>query len=61
MENFQIGALVVLKSGGPTMTVKGVGDYGPLSPNPGVLCIWFDSKHGNHTEKVFHPETIEAA
>jgi uncharacterized protein YodC (DUF2158 family) len=35
------GAVVVLKSGGPAMTVTSVGDhYGTLS----AWCVWFDGK-----------------
>ncbi len=35
------GDVVVLKSGGPDMTVTGVGDnYGVLT----AWCIWFDGK-----------------
>ena len=35
MEPFQIGDVVMLKSGGPTLTVSEVGDDGQ------VICVWF--------------------
>jgi uncharacterized protein YodC (DUF2158 family) len=35
MDPFQIGDVVMLKSGGPTMTVGEVGDDGQ------VICVWF--------------------
>jgi len=60
MTNFEIGTVVKLKSGGPDMTVQAVGNYGLEDPKPGVSCIWFDPKLGQHVEKIFTPETIEA-
>lgn len=59
MENFQSGNQVRLKSGGPVMTVQHVGDFGPIGPNPGVLCVWFDSKSGTPLDKVFRPEMLD--
>lgn len=55
---FQIGHVVQLKSGGPVMTVQDVGDFSPMGPNPGVLCVWFDDK--KRDEKIFHPDTLVA-
>lgn len=37
MEEFKAGDVVVLKSGGPRMTVQGEGDF-----EGQVLCQWFD-------------------
>lgn len=38
-EKFEIGDVVVLKSGGPGMTVVNTGEY-PSTKN-GVFCTWF--------------------
>lgn len=53
----KIGDVVVLKSGGPLMTVHDIGDYAHLGFAPGVLCVWFDDK--KKVEAVFHPDAIE--
>ena len=43
--DIQTGDVVVLKSGGPSMTVKSVGDYyGTLT----AWCDWFDGKKATH-------------
>ena len=57
MANFKIGDVVILKSGGPPMTVHNLGDYSPMGPNPGVMCVWFDNS--KKVEDVFHPSTLE--
>ena len=49
--NLQVGDVVVLKSGGPPMTVQGIGDYGPTGPSLGALCVWFNN--GKKEEDVF--------
>lgn len=47
MSEIKKGYRVVLKSGGPLMTVRGVGDYSMSSGiEDGALCVWFD---GNKT------------
>jgi uncharacterized protein YodC (DUF2158 family) len=51
MEAFKPGDVVVLKSGGPKMTVEGSGSSGRE-----VTCVWFaeeDVQRG-----VFAPETL---
>lgn len=53
----KIGDVVILKSGGPPMTVHGFGDYPGLDLHPGVLCVWFNSNE--RVESVFHPDSIE--
>lgn len=53
----KIGDVVILKSGGPPMTVHNIGDYSSRGLNPGVLCVWFDGS--KRVEDVFHPDTIE--
>jgi uncharacterized protein YodC (DUF2158 family) len=53
---FSVGDVVILRSGSPAMTVHGIGDYGPIRPNPGILCVWFlgSKKH----EEVFDPRAL---
>ncbi|MFY1894730.1 DUF2158 domain-containing protein [Achromobacter xylosoxidans] len=53
MSQFQLGDVVMLKSGGVLMTVKEVGDYSNfMGPVDGVMCIWQDEK-GKTDTKVF--------
>lgn len=47
----QVGDVVVLKSGGPPMTIQNIGDYGPTGPALGALCVWFNN--GKKEEDVF--------
>ncbi len=56
-QNFEIGDIVRLRSGGPLMTVHNVDDYSPTGPNPGLLCIWFDG--AKRVQEVFHPKAVE--
>jgi uncharacterized protein YodC (DUF2158 family) len=53
----QIGDVVVLKSGGPPMTVSDIGDYQPFGPTLGALCIWFNN--GKKEEHVFEIACLE--
>ncbi|WP_439605623.1 YodC family protein [Hydrogenophaga sp.] len=53
----KIGDVVILKSGGPTMTVHAIDDYSNLGLAVGVLCVWFD--HSKRVEDVFHPDTTQ--
>lgn len=53
----KIGDVVVLKSGGPLMTVSNIGNYINQGLNPGVLCVWFEEK--KKLESVFHPDVLE--
>ncbi len=57
MENIKKGDEVKLKSGGPVMTVKNIGDYSfGAGIEDGILCIWFE---GNDVkEKVFDMATL---
>ena len=54
--SFQKGDVVILKSGGPNMTVMETGDYSDFGgPADGVKCCWF-SKTGTSSqlqEQVF--------
>jgi uncharacterized protein YodC (DUF2158 family) len=53
----KIGDVVILKSGGPPMTVHNIGSYTMKGLDPGVLCVWFDN--AKRVEDVFHPEALE--
>lgn len=54
MDQIDVGNTVRLKSGGPLMTVKKIGEYPPMKV--GVCCVWFD---GNQKcEEVFDPASL---
>ena len=53
----KVGEVVILKSGGPPMTVHNIGNYTTRGLNPGVLCVYFDN--GKRVEELFHPDTLE--
>jgi uncharacterized protein YodC (DUF2158 family) len=57
VNEYSVGDVVQLKSGGPLMTVHSIGDYSPTGPNPGLHCIWFDKATKN--EDVFDPRAVE--
>jgi uncharacterized protein YodC (DUF2158 family) len=59
MNIFNIGDVVVLKSGGPRMTVHNIGDYTASGFNPGVLCVWFTNNGTVKEESVFHPDALK--
>lgn len=58
MTELQVGDVVRLKSGGQRMTVENIGSYGPIGPESGAKCVWFDSK-GNPCEQVFAVAVLE--
>ena len=53
-QKFKTGDIVILRSGGPSMTVK---EY-PDPDSPEVICQWF-KKDGDLMEKGFHQDTLE--
>ena len=58
MDKFNIGDVVVLKSGGPRMTVKSVGeDWVGVNS---VFVAWFDSKM-NAKDGAYPIEAVELA
>lgn len=61
MAEFKKGDVVVMRSGGPKMTVVDLGDYSGYGPGPkdGVKCQWFDKT--KRLEDVFDAESIEIA
>jgi len=44
-DNFQPGDTVILKSGGPKMTIDWVGAQFEHSTTQGAACTWFDDKN----------------
>lgn len=55
--NFEPGAVVRLKSGGPLMTIKGIGKYGTAATHDTALCVWFEGTSAK--ERVFEIHTLE--
>jgi uncharacterized protein YodC (DUF2158 family) len=53
------GDTVRLKSGGPDMTISGIGMYGMGSTTKRALCVWFDGK--KRYEELFELHTLEPA
>ena len=51
MEEFKLGDTVRLKSGGPLMTIEGVGQYGFGETENTVKCVWFESNKGQQSKK----------
>lgn len=52
METFKIGDVVVLKSGGPKMTIN---EDAPDEDNT-IECVYFEGEKRQH--KTFHVETL---
>lgn len=59
MADFKKGDVVVMRSGGPKMTVADVGDYSGmgLGPENGVKCQWFEKTKS--FEQVFDAEVLK--
>lgn len=63
---FSVGDVVQLKSGGPRMTISGIGKYGMGSTRDEALCVWFDGlkkmeeRFGLETLSKCKPEVIDA-
>lgn len=62
-EGFSVGDVVVLKSGGPVMTIRASkahrGDYFTLAWWE-VTCVWFDSANRLQTSVFSSIELVEA-
>jgi uncharacterized protein YodC (DUF2158 family) len=54
---FNKGDVVVLKSGGPKMTVNNAGT--DMTGELFVECVWFEGNQ--HRATTFHPEALEIA
>lgn len=53
---FKAGDVVQLKSGGPKMTIKGIGKYGLGAKEDSALCVWFEKN--THKEALFDLATL---
>lgn len=53
---FKIGDVVRLKSGGPTMTVNKIWEDSEYR----IGCVWFDDSN-KQSVASFHPETLKLA
>jgi uncharacterized protein YodC (DUF2158 family) len=59
MAEFKKGDVVILKSGGPQMTVESLSSYmNTGGPEEGALCVWFDKDRAPH-ERVFDTSTLK--
>jgi uncharacterized protein YodC (DUF2158 family) len=54
---FKIGDVVILKSGGPRMTIQNIGEYLSIFHKQALSCIWFEGAKKN--EDIFHPDSVE--
>jgi uncharacterized protein YodC (DUF2158 family) len=54
-ENFVVGDVVGLKSGGPKMTVVSVGEDD--TGDPTVWCVWFEES--NKVQDSFPPSALQ--
>ncbi len=54
--DFKAGDVVQLKSGGPKMTIKGIGKYGFAATEETALCVWFDKT--TRKEETFELATL---
>ncbi|WP_375577128.1 YodC family protein [Paracidovorax oryzae] len=59
MGNFRKGDVVILKSGGPEMTVIDIADYSPQYSETAAKCQWFDGK--TFQDAVFDQEVLKPA
>jgi uncharacterized protein YodC (DUF2158 family) len=55
-EQLKKGDTVKLKSGGPVMTIKDIGDYANSGHDDAALCVWFVGL--NKVEDVFDLATL---
>jgi len=63
-ENFKIGDLVRLKSGGPLMTISSATKTTSFNGGPSKFtgkfkCTWFDAKNEPQFQE-FHQDTLES-
>lgn len=54
--DFKAGDIVVLKSGGPKMTIKSF-EKDAFSKGTLVKCVWFDDNN-KQKQKMFVPESL---
>jgi uncharacterized protein YodC (DUF2158 family) len=54
--DFKEGDVVQLKSGGPKMTIAGIGKYGMGADHDSANCVWFDGP--NQKSHVFELHSL---
>ena len=54
-QELQSGDEVVLRTGGPVMTVLGSEDDQPLE----LFCVWFDEEERRRCQGTFHSELLK--
>jgi uncharacterized protein YodC (DUF2158 family) len=54
---FKAGDVVMLKSGGPKMTIEGIGPYSMGSTRDRAKCVWFEGT--KRMEAVFELVTLK--
>ncbi len=55
MADLKVGDVVVLKSGGPKMTIMGIGKY--MKFDPGAECHWFVDNEVK--DELFHLDELQ--
>lgn len=57
------GDIVMLKSGGPKMTVQNIGEAtpGPMGPINWITCVWISTDHGTVCEHTFNKVVLQKA
>jgi uncharacterized protein YodC (DUF2158 family) len=50
-QEFKVGEVVKLRSGGPDMTIEGIGKYGMAATDDSAKCVWFEKT--NRKEGIF--------
>lgn len=58
-EEFKVGDVVQLKSGGPKMTIEDIGNYSFAGTEIKAKCVWFEGT--KQKEGVFAPATLMKA
>jgi len=60
-QEFQVGDIVQLKSGGPSMTVDAILGPKDESSGPRLRCYWFERNNLRRYEGEFSPEALAPA
>ena len=62
-ETIMKGDVVMLKSGGPKMTVQNIGEAkpGPMGVMKWVSCIWISTDHSTVCEHTFNEIVLKKA
>jgi uncharacterized protein YodC (DUF2158 family) len=60
-DDFNVGDVVMLKSGGPAMTIEEIGEYSAfgVAGRNQAKCVWFEgTKRKNHKSAIFEFSTL---